>query len=234
MPNPFFKFKQFTVYHDQCAMKVGIDAVLLGCWVQTHNTSTILDIGTGTGLIALMIAQRTDAKIDAIDIDEGAFKQATFNVNNSPWNDRVAIEMTAIQDFNPSQKYDLIVSNPPYFVNSLKNPDEQRTTARHTDTLTHEELVDHSIRLLAHNGRICLVLPVQEGFSCIEYAQSKGLHCNKLTEVYPKPGAEMKRLLIELSFASDTQVKDALVIEIDRHVYSPEFSALAKDYYLKL
>lgn len=215
-------------------MKVGIDAVLLGCWATVDNLSSVLDIGTGTGLIALMIAQRTDARIDAMDVDEGAFEQAKLNVEASPWVNRMNVALSSLQDFVSDIKYDLIVSNPPYFVDSLKNPDEQRTTARHTDSLTHEELIDHSIAMLSSNGRICLILPVLEGRSCIDYALSKGLFCNKLTKVYPKPGSEVKRLLIELSFCSTETQQESLIIETDRHVYSPEFSLLAKDYYLRL
>ncbi|MFM2293328.1 MAG: hypothetical protein RIS29_3141, partial [Bacteroidota bacterium] len=154
MANPFFRFKQFTVFHDRCAMKVGIDGVLLGCWTNVADTSMVLDIGTGTGLIALMIAQRTDAHIDAIDIDEGAFEQAMINVQASPWSSRLNVVLSSLQDFVSDKKYDLIVSNPPYFINSLKNPDEQRTTARHTDSLTHEELIDQCIPKLTEGGRI--------------------------------------------------------------------------------
>ena len=234
MANPFFRFKQFTVYHDRCAMKVGIDGVLLGCWTNVAKASTVLDIGTGTGLIALMIAQRTDAHIDSIDIDEGAFEQAIINVQASPWSSRLNVVLSSLQDFVSDKKYDLIVSNPPYFVNSLKNPNEQRTTARHTDSLTHEELIDQCIPKLTEGGRICLILPIQEGLSCVEYAQTKGLCCNKLTKVFPKPAAEAKRLLIELSFRVTETHQESLIIETDRHVYSPEFSLLAKDYYLKL
>ena len=129
MPNDYFKFKQFTIHQDKCAMKVGTDGVLLGAWAECANAKGILDIGTGTGLIALMIAQRSNAKIDAVEIDETASKQAKENIKKSLWNDRIEILNISFQDFSKStnEKYDLIVSNPPYFQNSLYAPDEKRT-----------------------------------------------------------------------------------------------------------
>lgn len=234
MANPYFSFKQFTVYHDRCAMKVGIDGVLLGCWADSAGADRVLDVGTGTGLIALMIAQRCNAAIDGIDIDEGAFEQASINVAASPWADRIKVSLCSLQDFKVEWGYDLIVSNPPYFIDSLKTPDDKRTTARHTDCLTHEELINYSSKLLAQTGRICLILPVLEGLRCIEYAGLNGLYCTRLVEVHPTPVSGAKRLLIELSFCPAETKKSQLIIEESRHVYSARFAEMAKDYYLKL
>jgi tRNA1Val (adenine37-N6)-methyltransferase len=242
MANQYFSFKQFTVHQNLCAMKVGIDGVLLGAWASIENSSAILDIGTGSGLIALMLAQRSKAQenntqIFAIDVDMDAIAQATENIRISPWSNCIECENVALQKFALSthKKFDLIVSNPPFFVNSTKTPTEKRTIARHTDSLTHEELIDNAIVLLNTTGRICLILPVNEGLKCIEYAVSKGLFCNKKTVVYPKNGAIAKRLLIELSFQADNCVESELVIESnERHQYSPQFTDLAKDFYLKL
>lgn len=237
MPNPYFSFKQFTVYHHLCAMKVGIDGVLLGAWADAAQASSVLDIGTGSGLIALMIAQRTNAQITAIDIDSDAVKQATENFRNSPWAERLSAQKMSVQEYADCslQKFDLIVSNPPFFINSLKAPDAQRNTARHTDTLTHTELINCSEKILSNTGKICLILPVNEGYDCVNYAQTQGLYCNKIISVYPKPGAEVKRLLIELGREKLPCHNAELTIETDtRHEYSAEFIQLAKEYYLKL
>jgi tRNA1Val (adenine37-N6)-methyltransferase len=237
MSNPYFSFKQFTVYHDKCAMKVGIDGVLLGVWADISIAKSILDIGTGTGLIALMLAQRSSADIIGIDIDSGAVLQARVNVENSPWVNRVEVAEISLQQFseNTERRFDLIVSNPPYFVDSLKAPSESRTTARHTDTLSHEELIDCAVELLAPTGRICLILPVSEGFQCVEYAERNGLFCSKMVNVFPKPNATTKRLLLEFSMVPTLRIESELTVESEnRHQYSPEFTELAKDFYLKL
>jgi tRNA1Val (adenine37-N6)-methyltransferase len=237
MPNPYFSFKQFTVFHDKCAMKVGIDGVLLGAWASIENADHILDIGTGTGLVALMIAQRSLAKVTGIDIDRDAVFQANENIEKSPWPARVDVQESSLQKFAATSGlfFDLIVSNPPYFVNSLKAPSDSRTAARHTDSLTHEELIENAIRLLNPAGRICIILPINEGLQCVDFAQSKGLYCTKQVTVFPKPAAAAKRLLLEFSFISGQKEVSELVIEAEvRHHYSPEFTELAKDFYLKL
>ena len=237
MANPYFSFKQFTVYHDRCATKVGIDGVLLGVWCSVKNDGKILDIGTGTGLIALMLAQRSNSEIDAIDINAEAVLQACDNVMLSPWAKRVNVQEISLQEYAriTTQRYDLIVSNPPYFVNSLKAPSEERTTARHTDSLTHEELILNAKLLLTSQGRICIILPVKEALQCKEMALNNGLFCTRETRVIPKPGAETKRVLLEFSLQLKLKEDTEIVIEgHERHHYSPEFSLLAKDFYLKL
>jgi len=237
MGNPYFSFKQFTVYHDRCAMKVGVDGVLLGAWTNVKNTNQILDIGTGTGLIALMLAQRSNLMIDAIDIDSNAVKQASENFKLSPWSNRVKVTEISLQDFAKStnERYDLIVSNPPYFVNSLKTPTEERSLARHTDTLTHEELIMNALVLLKPTGRISIILPVKEALQCQDYALSKGLFCIRQVNVIPKPNAVAKRILLEFSLDLLEKEVAELVIEGDqRHQYSKEFCLLVKEFYLKL
>ena len=155
MSNPFFQFKQFTIRHDKCAMKVGTDGVLLGAWAGTESCNRILDIGTGTGLIALMLAQRSKAAIDAIDIEADACLQAQENAESSLFAGRINVFHSDLVDFAQASThlYGLIVSNPPYFVDSLKCPNLQRNTARHTDTLTLEDLLQYSRKLLAPQGR---------------------------------------------------------------------------------
>lgn len=237
MPNPYFRFKQFTVFQDKCAMKVGIDGVLLGAWADVKNAMNILDIGTGTGLIALMMAQRTEASITAIDIEENAVRQAKENIANSPWHENIQIEQTSLQAYSKTcgQKFDLIVSNPPFFNNSLKAPDQKRNTARHTDTLSHTDLIDKASDLLTDNGRICLIFPVPEGEKCIEYALRKGLALSRKIEIHAMPHKPAHRLLIELSKQKCETTISRLTIETgERHCYTEEFSHLLKDYYLKL
>jgi len=237
MPNPYFSFKQFTVYHDKCAMKVGIDGVLLGAWAEVENAEKTLDIGTGTGLIALMIAQRSNTNIQAIDIEESAILQARENILKSPWADRIQAQQMSLQEFAKStiDRFDLIVSNPPYFINSTKAPEKSRNTARHTDTLTHKELIEQATHLLEPTGRLCVILPVNEGLECVAYAESKGLFCTKLVMVFPKPNSPAKRVLLEFCKQFNPKEISELTIESEiRHHYSPKFTELAKDFYLKL
>ena len=237
MPNPYFRFKQFTVFHDKCAMKVGIDGVLLGAWTDVTNAESILDVGTGSGLIALMLAQRSEATVTAIDIDVDAVIQANENIENSVWRSKISATQITIQELaeNTGTKFDLIVSNPPFFINSLKAPDEKRNTARHTDTLTHEELIDNTLKLISPNGSISIILPVEEGTKSIEYAFSKKLYCKRVVKVHPRPEKPAHRLLIELTpVECETQSSELCIENGERHNYSPEFTAIASPYYLKL
>lgn len=237
MPNPYFSFKQFTVYQDKCAMKVGTDGVLLGAWASVPGVSTVLDIGTGTGLIALMISQRTgnSALIDAIDIDEAAILQAKENTGRSNFRNIHPIR-ASLQDYATvcKKKYDLIVSNPPYFTSSLHSPNRQRTLARHTDTLPICDLVRLSATLMTDNGRLALIYPYSEKQLLTETAAQAGLYTSRLTHVYPTPLSAPKRLLIEFTKTIGKTIFTDLIIETERHIYSPEFIELVKDFYLKM
>lgn len=238
MSNPYFQFKKFTIRHDKCAMKVGTDAVLLGAWADITACKNILDIGTGTGIIALMLAQRCFANIDAIDIDTDAYSQAKENVAASPFAERINIIHASCSEYTGScarGKYDLIVSNPPYFINSLKCPDNKRSVARHTDSLSLSELIDDSCSLLSLSGRIALVLPYEQLGEIEMIARKNHLSICRQTDVIPVPGAQPKRLLIELSVPpADTKNRNTLIIEEARHQYTPEYIALTKDFYLKM
>lgn len=235
MPNPYFAFKQFTVRHDRCAMKVGTDGVLLGAWTDLSHSRRILDIGTGTGLIALMLAQRCmDARITAIDLDSAAVEQAQENIQASPWKDRIEALQQDICTYHPNGTFDTIVSNPPYFIDSLKCPDSQRSTARHTDTLDADRLIGKVSELLTSGGRFSIILPAEQTEDLIRVAGEKGLHPSRQTWVITRPGLSPKRILMEFRKIPVTLQPDELVIELERHVYSEEYIALTKEFYLKM
>lgn len=235
MPNPYFKFKQFTIWQDRCAMKVGTDGVLLGSWAEPGNAKSILDVGTGTGLIALMLAQRTEASINAIEINENAFRQASENVNNSPWKKQIQILHNDFQAYSKSTKssYDLVVSNPPYFKNSLRSIDEDKNTARHSHLLTIEELFFGVKKLLSVNGRFCMVYPFDEFEGVIEIGRYHQLHISKITVVHPNLSLPPKRVLLEFSKTESNVTHDSITIEKQkRHDYTEEYIELTKDFYL--
>lgn len=235
MANNYFSFKQFTIWHDRCAMKVGTDGVLLGAWTNIQESQRILDIGTGTGLIAIMLAQRcSHAHITGIDIDKEAVCQANENILASPWKDRVEVLPQDLRTYRPQALYDTIVSNPPYFVNSLKCPDNQRNTARHTDTLDMDELLGKVASLLTDEGRFSIILPYEQGSDLLSTAASKGLYPSRETAIITRPGLSPKRLLMEFRKTKEAFQTDELVIELERHVYSPEYIELTRDFYLKM
>jgi tRNA1Val (adenine37-N6)-methyltransferase len=236
MPNAHFAFKQFTIQQDKCAMKVGTDAVLLGSWVKPNGAKRILDIGTGTGVIALMIAQRSEALIDGIDIDDSACLQATENVASSPWSERVRILHHSLQEYSheTTTRYELIVSNPPYFLDSSKANGLERTTARHADLLPYDQLLESVIRLLDKKGKFCVILPVKEASILRELAKERGLQLSKLMRVRTRTAKETeKRHIMQFEHSPSSFSEDTIVIEKDeRHDYTDEYKELTKEYYL--
>lgn len=236
MPGTSFAFKQFTVKQDKCAMKVGTDAVLLGAWVVPNGSKHILDIGTGTGVIALMIAQKTEAKIDAIDIDENAFLQASQNVRESKFAGQVSVIHSTLQEYSKiaNKKYNLIVTNPPYFEQSLKSSDEKRSYARHADVLPFEELLDGVLKLLDEKGKFCLILPTLEAEKFRALAEKKGLHLSKLLRVKSRIDKEAdKRHLMQFEIKPTEFSEKTIIIEQEeRHQYTDDYKELTKDYYI--
>lgn len=228
-----FQFKQFTIHQDRTPMKVGTDGVLLGAWAELEHAENILDIGTGTGLIALMSAQRnSSARIDAIEIERDACMQARENVAASPWSDRIEIIQSSLQDFKPEKRYDSIVCNPPFFINSTLTPDNGRTLARHCNSLPHTDLIDHAVQLLTPGGTFNVILPVNEAKELIAYAQMHQLYPRHITRVHPTPTKPPKRYLILFSTDTATATEDDLVIELSRHQYSQEYIGLTREFYL--
>ena len=235
MSNSYFSLKQFTIWQDKCAMKVGTDGVLLGAWSPTEGVRRILDVGTGTGLIALQLAQRCpEARITAIEIDQDASLQARENVRRSPWPDRIEVECCDFKDFLTEEKFDLIVSDPPYFVDALRCPDVQRNLARHADGLSYDMLFGHSAHLLDKDGRISVIIPREAEKLVADAAWKNGFSPIRHTDVYTKPGKPCRRQL--LSFAKGTPKfgQDSLYIEDGDGRYTPEYIALTKDFYIKM
>ena len=243
MSSPFFRFKQFTVWHDRCAMKVGTDGVLLGAWCPLPSKKPrrvrVLDIGVGSGLIALMLAQRLHQREDlfsvlGIDIDCDAVEQSHINFQQSPWADSLTSQAYRLQDMQAEHAFDLIVSNPPYFQDSLKNPNAQRATARHTDTLSYAELIAHSARLLQEDGILALVLPIEAEQEILTLAADHGLHPTDITYVHSKPSKPAKRILIALSPIYDSRcpMTETMYIESENTPRSDEYKELTKDFYL--
>ena len=236
MSNPYFQFKQFTVWHDQCAMKVGTDGVLLGAWASVERARRILDIGTGTGLVALMLAQRSlpDAKIVALEIDEAAAGQARENVARSPWQERIEVVQADFKKHRSSDKFDVIVSNPPYFVDSLECSDRQRTAARHNNSLSYEDLLEGVSGLLTENGFFTVVIPADVAERVKKIASIKKLYAVRQLNVITKPGGIPKRVLITFSFSNQECIVEELLTELARHQYSEEYMTLTRDYYLNM
>lgn len=238
MPNSWFRFKQFTVWQELCAMKVGTDGVLLGAWASTENRNTILDVGTGTGLIALMMAQRSPAaSLWALDNDSSAVKQAAINIDHSPFSDRITLLASSFQLFARQTTYcfDLIVSNPPFFTDSLLPPDQKRAEARHSVTLTLDELLFSSRQCLSEEGLLALILPYDRRDELERLCDKHALFLKRKTVVAPLPDAAPKRLLVELTRQQQLQpLVQSLIIEESRHHYTQAFTDLVGDFYLYL
>lgn len=302
MANPYFSFKQFTVWQEHAAMRVGTDGVLLGAWcdlsscvsvvipdestdrrqpenvcpadpsqildssnrdqtvwddhvqdereksvcgaqngadAETKKVGRVLDIGSGTGVIALMVAQRTsNAQIDAVEPDSGSCEDALRNFAESPWADRLHLHDVTLQEYvsryAEKVQYDLIVSNPPYFVDSLKAPDPVRNAVRHAVSLPFEELLDGVKTLLAEHGRFAVILPVTEGVLLEKLALERSLHCVRKCLVQTKPGVPPKRVMMEFGRKSVPLRSGLLIMETERHQeFTEEYRRLTRDFYLK-
>jgi len=233
-----FKFKQFTIQQDRCAMKIGTDGVLLGAWVSlVNNPESILDIGAGTGIISLQLAQRSFAEtIEAIEIDEGAFEQSVENFETSPWGDRLFCYHASAQEFasEVEEEYDLIISNPPFYSDDYKSDNKLRNTARFTDSLPFRDLAIVAFQFLSEKGIFALIVPRKEEENFISIASEVGLFPKRICRVKGTATSEVKRSLLEFSFEKNDVEIEELTIEISRHNYTKEYIELVKDFYLKM
>lgn len=237
MPNTWFRFKQFTIQQEHAAMKVGTDGVLLGAWASVPLPGgRVLDVGTGTGLIALLIAQRTkDVGVDALEIDPSSARQAKENFQNSPWKDRISCIHSSFQDYSSQCKsrYDLIICNPPFFSGSSKTPSKEKNLARHDDSLSLSDIFRGSVALMKKKSIISLILPLHKEAQALDLIKEHQLYCNRLTRVKPAPGKSTKRVLLEFSFIPGKRNEDDLTIETEvRHTYSDRFKNLTDEFYL--
>jgi tRNA1Val (adenine37-N6)-methyltransferase len=235
MANNYFNFKQFTINQDLCGQKVGTDGVILGAWADIINCEKVLDIGSGTGLIALMLAQKSVSEIIAIEIDKNAYQQSKENIENSKFSVQIKVLNTSIQEYSSTTniKFDLIVSNPPFFQHHLKSENEQRKIARHSETLNFEELINSSINILDKNGRFCVIIPKDDEINFTNICFEKNLFLNKILNVKPTPSKLPKRVLLEFSFENSVTVLDEIIIEENgRHQYSEKYKELTKDFYI--
>jgi len=236
MSNQFFQFKQFTVFHDRCAMKVGTDGVLLGAWASVNKPGRILDVGTGSGLIALMLAQRSNALIDALEIDPESAAQAMENVKRSPWYNRISVVNDSFQNlYHTGLKYDMIISNPPYFSRSLEAPEPKRKMARHNSSLDAETLAQGVSRLLTPEGAFHIIIPSEAFTSLSSIMKKHSLMIFRQTNVFSLPGSKCIRVLAEFRNSDkkpEVKVTDLIIETGVRHSYSDEYKELTKEFYL--
>ena len=234
-----FSFKKFTVLQDKCAMKVGTDSVLLGAWCPVDNNPfSILDIGAGTGILSLMLAQRSNAEqIDAIEIDENAYEQCVENFENSPWSDRLFCFHAGLDEFvaEPEEEYDIIISNPPFYSEDFKTDNSQRDLARFQDALPFEELVEAANLLLSENGIFAVIIPFKEEERFIDLCAEVELFPVKVTRVKGTHNTLVVRSLLAFKrYELSVLEADELVIEINRHEYTDDYINLTKEFYLKM
>ena len=238
--NKPFKFKKFSVSQDRCAMKIGTDGVLLGAWTSLeHQPFSILDIGAGTGVIALMLAQRSDAEnIEALEIDEDAYEQAVDNFENSDWGDRLfcyhAEFWEFVEEMQDEEKYDLIVSNPPFYSENYSSQDARRDQARFAEALPFPELLEGVAALLTEDGKFNVIIPFREEEHFLQLAEEQKLFPSRITRVKGNPEVPPKRSLLELGFLEQEIRPETLIIETSRHEYTPEYIELVRDFYLKM
>lgn len=236
MSNSYFQFKQFVVHQDRCAMKVGTDGVLLGAWADVEHARRILDIGTGTGLISLMLAQRNaNASIVGIEIDKNAADQTEENVRLSPFSERIDIRRISFQEFSAktNQRFDHLVSNPPFFTDSLRSPDHSRSLARHSDTLSLEELFCGAKQVAVEHARFSVIIPYLQKLQTLFAASDFGWHPARITNVFSLSHSKYpKRILVEfMNDVPDLIYENELTIEIRPKEYSSEYMDLVKDFY---
>lgn len=235
MPKHQFDFKQFTVRQYKAGFKVGTDGCLLGALSPLEGVKNILDVGTGTGVISLMLAQRSGAKITALDIDPGSAAQAQENFDSSPWKDRLTSLHSSLQDHEPVNSYDLVVSNPPFFKDSTRSGDNRKDRARHQDTLSLKELSQHAYRITSWSGQLHVIIPLTESSDLVECAQADGWHLKRRLSIRPSEDKEVNRVILEFSKVNGTKLSEStLTIYRDHPHYHEDVVPTLAPFYLRL
>ena len=233
-----FAFKQFCIEQENTAMKVSTDGVLLGAWVNLSGVKSLLDVGAGTGLLSLICKQRAEClSVTAVEIESGAFQDAHLNIQSSPWQDDIVLYQSDIQDFQSDIQYDLVISNPPYFNDSLKGPSTARNLARHTDSLSFSALLNEFKRLSHSKSRLAVVLPYKEGLEFIALAQQQDLHLVRKCEVKTTERKAASRLMLEFEYAKNSgliEAENTVLCIHENGQYSEDFTALCRNFYLKM
>ncbi|PWU03230.1 MAG: methyltransferase [Bacteroidetes bacterium] len=237
MPNPYFQFKQFTVQHDQCAMKVCTDSCILGAWfaqkIRPHTF--ILDVGAGSGVLMLMLAQKIKSQIHGIELDLASFRQLKENINHCNWKDKMRIFIGDARTFVFPEKYDFIISNPPFYENDLKSPDERLNIARHANDMTLADLLSTISANLTKDGSFGILLPYKRTEEFEKLALKKGFHLSEKLFVRQSPKHNFFRSILHFTrLKVDPVASHELTIQGEAGKYSPEFVDLLKDYYLHL
>ena len=231
-----FHFKSFSLHHHRSTMKVGTDAVLLGIWADLNGVKTVLDVGAGCGIISLLLASRTSLFVDAVELDHESSEEASRNFEDSPYSDRLKIFQSDINDFVPpgNKKYDLIVSNPPFFINDLHSKNPKKRMARHAQKLSYEQLLQDSKKLLNPEGKISVVLPYRESRLFLQMAISEGFFVEKKMLIFPVAGKEPNRINILLSQRSAGELTEKFIIRDEDGNFTRQYVDFVKDYYLSI
>lgn len=235
MPNNYFTFKQFTIRQERSVFKVGTDGVLLGACADLEGGKRILDIGTGTGLIAIMAAQRSEAEIVAIEPEENSYTDACSNVKECKWNNRIIVRNSDFREYftGHPEPFDIVLTNPPYFRDSLKSPDTEKSATRHTDSLSSDDILEGADKLLNVSGSLQIILPFAEGTIFIAEASQYRLYCNRIIKLKAVPTGEIKRLIMKFERTKKPLKEKFLTIETGtRHSYTEEYKEITKDFYL--
>ncbi len=232
-----FRFRQFSMHHHRSTMKIGTDAVLLGIWTAVEGATTILDVGTGSGVIALLLASRAShAAIDAVDIDEDSCREAAENFDRSPFKERMRVFHDDFQRFSASrnEKYDLIVSNPPFFVNDMPSSHAKKVLARHTQTMDYRSLLKGAVKLLAPGGNFSLVLPYAQKQFFVSLAAERGLYLQREMLIFPKPCYPPNRINMQFGFEKTGLRSEKFVIRNEDGSFTPMYKAFVGDYYISV
>lgn len=231
-----FHFKQFSLYHHRSTMKVGTDSVLLGVWVRLQGVRHALDIGTGSGILSLLLAARSQCRIDAVELDQPSYEEAKVNFEASPFSGQLHVHHADFNTFarQANRQYDLIISNPPFFINDRKPDNQHKRMARHAETLTYEQLIEGSMDLLNPSGRLSVVLPYREGLRFMSIASEKGLSVQRQLLIFPKPCVPPNRMNLQFGWEETPLEKQKFIIRNESGDFTGQYHSFLKDFYLSI